>query len=193
MILLELLVLIASGILAVMWINEPAGNYEPIVFSLSLVFVLLEIYRRYTSSNKSTNSRDVELFQKYKDVMFTSGLINTLEQHDFLSPLYMSTWQSLTWFVEKADGIDQQFSDKKLNKSYLKAYDAAFEFAVLISKYTVPMKPPMSDHISVYEAGYKEKPIKEHEKQQAHEINEARKRFVKAQKEFLAFGNRHLY
>lgn len=52
-----------------------------------------------------------------KDVMFTSGLIDTLEQHDFLSPRYMSTWQSLSWFwfVEKADGIEQQFSDKKLN------------------------------------------------------------------------------
>ncbi|EIA0767003.1 hypothetical protein BOO24_19620 [Vibrio navarrensis] len=193
MILLELLVLIASSILVGMWINEPAGNYEPIVVALSLVLVSLEVYRRYKTTHKSTNSRDVELFEKYKDVMFTSGLIDTLEQHDFLSPLYMSTWQSLSWFVEKADGIDQQFSDKKLNKSYLKAYDAAFEFAGLISKYTVPMKPPMSDCISVYGAGYKEKPIKEHEKQQAHEINEARKKFVKAQKEFVVFGNRHLY
>jgi len=190
---IELLVLITSSILAGMWMSDPNGNYEPIIVVLGFVLVVLEIYRRNDNTRKSVNTRDIELFEKYKETMFTNGLISILEQHDFLSPLHMTVWQSLSWFVEKADDIDRQFTDKKLNKQYLNAYEAAFYFAKLISKYTVPMDPPMNDHISVYGVGYKEKPIKEDEKQQAIEINEAGKAFVKAQNEFVILGNRRLY
>lgn len=193
LIFIELLALIASSILVGMWINDPSGNYEPIIVGLSLVIVALEIYRRNKNTRKSVNTRDIELFEKYKEMMFTSGLISMFEQYDFLSPLHMTTWQSISWFVEKADDIDHQFSDKKLNKHYLKAYEAALNFARLISKYTVPMNTPMNDHISEYGVGYKEKPIKEHEKKQAIEINEAGKVFIKAQKEFVIIGNRQLY
>lgn len=193
LIFVELLVLVASSMLVGMWVIDPNGNYEPIIVGLSLILGALEVYRRNNITRKSVNSRDVELFEAYKEMMFTNGLISILEQHDFLSPLHMTTWHSLVRFVEKGDDIDHQFTNKKLNKSYLKAHEAAFEFGGLISKYTVPMNPPMNDQISIYGVGYKEKPIKDHERLQAVEINEAGKAFVKAQKEFVVLGNRLLY
>ncbi|OOX37184.1 hypothetical protein BJL83_24000 [Vibrio parahaemolyticus] len=166
--------------------------YYPISFMLIRT---LEVYRRNKPSDVKAppNTRDVELFERYKDKMFTSGLINVLEQHDFLAPLHITTWNSLCQFVEKGNGVDFQFSDQALNHSYLHAYDTASEFAGLISKYTVPMNPPMSDSISIYGVGYKEKPIKPHEKKQATEINKAGRVFVEAQKDFVVLGNRTLY
>ncbi|HIF6147923.1 TPA: hypothetical protein ACX3IV_005016 [Vibrio parahaemolyticus] len=195
MIIIELLVLIASSVLVGMWIANPDGNYEAIIVGLGLVLVALEVYRRNKPSDVKAppNTRDVELFERYKDKMFTSGLINVLEQHDFLAPLHITTWNSLCQFVEKGNGVDFQFSDQVLNHSYLHAYDTASEFAGLISKYTVPMNPPMSDSISIYGVGYKEKPIKPHEKKQATEINKAGRVFVEAQKDFVVLGNRTLY
>jgi hypothetical protein len=193
MILLEMLVLIGSSILVWMWIIDPTGNYEPIIVGLSLVFIALEVYRRINGSRQNVNTRDVKLFETYKDNVFDSGLIKTFEQHDFRSPLHRTTWLSLCQFVETGDGVGYQFSDEKLNSAYMKAYKSAFHFGSLISKYTVPMAPPMDDHISVYGVGYKETPIKLHEKQQAIEINEAGKAFVEAQNAFVVLGNRLLY
>tara|TARA_B100000809_G_C14847687_1_gene427126 strand:+ start:74 stop:655 length:582 start_codon:yes stop_codon:yes gene_type:complete len=193
MILLEVLVLIGSSILVGMWINDPSGNYEPLIIGLSLVFIALEVYRRNKGSRQNVNTRDVKLFETYKDNVFDSGLIKVYEQHDFQSPLHRTTWLSLCQLVETGDGVEYQFSDEKLNSVYMKAYKSAFHFGSLISKYTVPMAPPMDDHISVYGVGYKEKPIKPDEKKQAIEINESGKAFVEAQKAFVVLGNRLLY
>ncbi|ELX7501526.1 hypothetical protein [Vibrio fluvialis] len=51
----------------------------------------------------------------------------------------------------------------------------------------------MSDSISIYGVGYKEMPIKPHEKKQTMEINKAGRVFVEAQKDFVVLGNRTLY
>ncbi len=134
MIIIELLVLIASSVLIGMWIAIPDGNYEAIIVGLGSVLVTLEVYRRNKPSDVKTppNTRDVELFERYKDRMFTSGLIDILEQHDFLAPLHITTWNSLCEFVEKGNGVDFQFSDHVLNHSYLHAHDTVSEFSGLI-------------------------------------------------------------
>lgn len=44
---IELAALIASVVLAVLWMSEPTGTFEPYLVTTGLVFVVTEAYRRY--------------------------------------------------------------------------------------------------------------------------------------------------
>ena len=189
---IEVVSIIFSILFGGLWINNPAGPYEPPFAVAGFVFVITEFYRRYqnkTSANK-INEKDIELFEEFCELFSNNDLIRFYKEHDFLASFDRKYLEPLNSFIENWDNAAHEFADNSLENERKKLYQSAFSLGTMIAKNTVPDE---NGRISVKPTNLPPGPTPDWVIKDAKEINALVPPFIKLHEDFVRLGRRNLY
>jgi hypothetical protein len=137
------------------------------------------------------NQHDVDLYNRYRELIVDSGVADFYRGHDFLGAFESSYWSPFSRYVDSWGTIDHEFIDSRLNKAHKEVYTRAAELGMAIAKNTVPIGA--TGHLrSVKPDRLPAGPTSEHIKTEAKEINSLVPSFTRAHEEFVRLANRRL-
>lgn len=138
----EIIALVVTAVLAILWIRDPSGNYEPWTILCALVGVIAEIYRRFkhkTPNNSVSRSHDQALFHEFQQILPAEPTLRLFKEHDFGNSFRKQAIGPLYDFVATWDTVEKEFLNKEVESKKKSLYSAAEDLAMEFARRTVPI------------------------------------------------------
>jgi hypothetical protein len=156
----------------------------------ALWFFWEKIIGIFRSSNVSQH--DINLYEEYKSLFLTNGVIEFYKKHDFLGAFQEDFWKPLSRYVDTWNTVEHEFVDNDLNVLHNKVYKSALSLGTTIAGNTVPIG--RGGHMrSVKPDSMPFGPTPDHIIKEAHEINALAPSFIESHEAFVRLANSKLY